>query len=91
MTTVAAVVFMLTSISLSMITSPKTGGKSILETGQQERAKPVEKAPAAQPPSHIPTREEINREMEDRRKKEQNPPTGNQKEPPAAAKPSESK
>ncbi len=64
MTTVAAVVFMLTSIGLSMISTPEAGDKSILETGQQEIAQPVEEAPEAEPPAYMPTREEINRELE---------------------------
>jgi preprotein translocase subunit SecG len=65
MTTVAAVVFMLTSLGLSMISSPEVADKSILETGQQEIAQPVEEAPKAEPPAHMPTRDEINRQLEE--------------------------
>jgi preprotein translocase subunit SecG len=64
MTTIAAVIFMLTSLGLSMISSPEVSEKSILETGQQEIAQPVEEAPEAEPPAHIPKRDEINRELE---------------------------
>ena len=44
MTTVAAVIFMLTSISLSMMTThANTGGKSILETTKEQTAQAGEK------------------------------------------------
>src|SRR5512144_1634407 len=47
MTTVAAIVFMLTSIGLSMITTTRSEGKSVLETTKQRNAAPVKKAPAS--------------------------------------------
>ncbi len=68
MTTVAAVIFMVTSIVLSMITAPTTESKSILETGKQT-AQPVnrEKAPS-QPPVTAPTPEQINKRIEELQK-----------------------
>src|SRR5512139_2567990 len=45
MTTIAAVVFMITSIALSMITFKKEATKSILETTRQQATQPVKKAP----------------------------------------------
>jgi len=93
MTTIAAVVFMLTSIGLSMIETPKTGNKSILETDQQEISEPAEKSPATQPVPSIPTKEEINRNLEALEKGEQTPqaaPAAKQEEQPAP-KPAESK
>jgi len=62
MTTVAAVVFMVTSIALSMI-AVKSESKSILEGKQQQSAQPAEKETAA-PPVAVPTREQILREQE---------------------------
>jgi|WetSurSiteA1Bulk_404760.scaffolds.fasta_scaffold18741_1 preprotein translocase subunit SecG len=64
MTTVAAVVFMLTSIGLSMIHT-KTESKSVLETTQQKEAQPAKKAPAAQPAAAVPTPEQIKRRVEE--------------------------
>ena len=87
MTTISAIIFMMTSIGLSMITSPKAETKSILETGKQEVTEPAEKKPAAKPPSHIPTREEINRNLEQLEKSgqaPQNAPAADQEKPPAA-------
>jgi preprotein translocase subunit SecG len=63
MTTVAAVIFMITSVSLSMISSTRSETKSILETTGKQTSKPAEKKPAAQPgtPKAIPTQEDIKR------------------------------
>jgi preprotein translocase subunit SecG len=90
MTTVAAIIFMLTSIGLSMISTPKASNKSVLETGQQEAAAPAEKAPATQPPPAIPTREEIGKELEKLDKEAQEPqaaPTTGQEGQPASSPP----
>ena len=71
MTTIAAVVFMLTSLWLSMI-STKTEVKSILETGKSTSA-PVRKAPASNAaPVAAPTREQIQRRVEELQKQKQN-------------------
>ncbi len=63
MTTVAAVVFMLTSISLALISTrtTATGSKSILETTKGQTSAPV-RSDVKLPP--VPTREQIQREQE---------------------------
>jgi preprotein translocase subunit SecG len=63
MTTIAAVVFMITSISLSMVSTKKEASKSILETTTQESAQPAKKEPAA-PPVAVPSREQMRRDQE---------------------------
>jgi preprotein translocase subunit SecG len=65
MTTGAAIVFMLTSISLSMMTTrASTGSKSILETQKgQTSKKPAKKESTAKLPT-IPTREQIQKAQE---------------------------
>jgi preprotein translocase subunit SecG len=68
MTTVAAIIFMVTSIALSMITTTRREAKSILETTKQEAAKPAEKAPAKQPPAAAPTPEQIKKQIEELQK-----------------------
>jgi preprotein translocase subunit SecG len=69
MTTVAAVIFMLTSISLSMITT-RTETKSILETTGKKSAVPVNKAPSSTgTPVAMPTPEQINKRVEELQKK----------------------
>lgn len=66
MTTAAAIVFMLTSIGLTLIsTNTRTEAKSILETGKQEAAQPEQKAPAAQPAAVVPTPEQIQKKVEE--------------------------
>jgi preprotein translocase subunit SecG len=63
MTTIAAVVFMLTSISLSLVsTGASTGSKSILETTKGGTPKPV-RSNVKLPP--VPTREQIQRAQEE--------------------------
>jgi preprotein translocase subunit SecG len=64
MTTVAAIVFMLTSMGLGMI-STKTEQKSVLETSK-EATQPAKKAPAAQQPV-LPalTPEQIKKKVEE--------------------------
>ncbi len=62
MTTVSAIVFMITSITLAMIsTRTTTESKSILETTKSQTAKPA-KSDAKLPP--VPTREQILRAQE---------------------------
>jgi preprotein translocase subunit SecG len=63
MTTIAAIVFMMTSLSLALMSSARTntGSKSILETTKGEAAKP-EKSDVKLPP--VPTREQIQRAQE---------------------------
>jgi preprotein translocase subunit SecG len=71
MTTVAAVVFMLTSISLSMITT-RTETKSILETTGKQSTAPAKKAPSSTgAPVAMPTPEQINKRVEELQKKNQ--------------------
>jgi preprotein translocase subunit SecG len=63
MTTVAAIIFMITSFSLSMITV-KRESKSILETTTKQQAtQPVKKAPAGKPVA-IPSQEQIRQAQE---------------------------
>ena len=84
MTTIAAVVFMLTSIGLSMMSSKKIESKSVLETTkQQETQKDTKKgsSPAAAPAA-TPTREQIQRRVEELQKqKQQAAPAPAQKQP----------
>ncbi len=64
LTTAAAVVFMLTSITLTMIsTKREAASKSILETTTQESAQPAKAAPGAAPIA-VPSREQLRREQE---------------------------
>jgi preprotein translocase subunit SecG len=72
MTTIAAVIFMLTSIGLSMIptTSAKAANKSLLDTSR-ERQQPAKKAPAVQQPVvPAPTPEQIQQKVEEVQKSE---------------------
>ncbi len=63
MTTVSAIIFMLTSFSLSLITV-KRESKSILETGaKQQTTQPVKKAPTGKPVA-MPSQEQIMKEQE---------------------------
>lgn len=64
MTTVAAIVFMLTSVSLSLMTTrASTGSKSILETKKGQTSKPGKKeSPVNLAP--VPTREQIQKIQE---------------------------
>jgi preprotein translocase subunit SecG len=63
MTTIAAVVFMITSVTLSMISTKREASKSILENTKQESAQPAKKAPAAAPIA-IPSKEQMRRDQE---------------------------
>jgi hypothetical protein len=67
MTTVAAVLFMLTSISLSMISRQTTeSGQSVLETTTQPaEAEPAAEKPASQTDQAIPTPEQIRKIQEE--------------------------
>jgi len=93
MTTIAAIVFMLTSMSLTIVpTTVQTEGKSVLETTKGKTAAPVKKAPASQPLAPMPTPEEIKRKVEELEAAGQRQGATTQspeKEP--AAKPAESK
>ncbi len=70
MTTVAAVIFMVTSISLSTITR-KVESKSILDTRPVKARTAAPKAPVAQPPVQPPTKEQIAKQLEEAEKKQQ--------------------
>jgi preprotein translocase subunit SecG len=71
MTTMAAIIFMLTSVGLSMITI-KSETKSILENKKQSATKPAKKAPAAKLPSTPrETSEQIQKRLEELQKKQQ--------------------
>jgi hypothetical protein len=65
MTTIAAVVFMMTSIALSMISTPKTVVKSIMDTEESKTLTPAEKATSDRPPASVPTPEEIRKKVEE--------------------------
>jgi preprotein translocase subunit SecG len=72
MTTIAAIVFMLTSVGLSMIpnTGSKAGNKSILE-GSRETPQRTKKAPAVQQPAvPTPTPEQIQKQVDELNKSE---------------------
>jgi preprotein translocase subunit SecG len=89
MTTVAAIIFMLTSFGLSMI-STRTERKSVLETGgQQQTTTPARRVPAAQTPAApMPTPEQIQKRVEELEKsKQQDSPANNpgQQQKPAPA------
>ena len=72
MTTVAAIIFMLTSFSLSIITV-KRESKSILETTTKQQAtQPSKKAPAGKPVA-VPSQEQILREQEKAEAARKNP------------------
>jgi preprotein translocase subunit SecG len=85
MTTIAAVVFMMTSIALSMIphAANKTEGKSVLETTKGKSTQPEKKAPAAQ---HLPpmTKGQVDKAVEEETKKQQTARAPNQQKPPAS-------
>ncbi len=91
MTTVAAVVFMITSIALSSMVTQREGAKSILET-TTGAAKTPAKAPAAkpQPQAPAPTPEQIRqRQMEIEKKAQPAAPAqapANPSTPPPAGK-----
>ena len=70
MTTFAAIVFMVTSIGLSMI-STKTEAKSVLETTKQQNAKPVKKPASTAAPITAPTPEQIKQRVEELEKQKQ--------------------
>ena len=89
MTTVAAVIFMLTSIGLSMI-STRTERKSVLETGgrQQQTTLPAKRVPASQKPAApVLTPEQIQKRVEELEKSKQQaaPPTNPAQQQPAPA------
>lgn len=69
MTTIAAVVFMITSVSLSMMSSSSPAGesKSILETTGGDAARPADGKPAAAPKSQepAPTPDQIRKMQEE--------------------------
>lgn len=74
MTTVSAIIFMLTSIALSMI-SVQTESKSVLET-TKGTPRPAAKAPAAQPVPPAPTPQQIlqiQEELEAKQKQQATP------------------
>ena len=67
-TTIAAIIFMITSVSLSMISSTRAEAKSILETTTgKQTSKSAEKKPATKPGTTqaTPTQEDIKRIQEE--------------------------
>ena len=65
MTTIAAVVFMVTSITLSMISTPIRESKSVMDTEELETSTPAETAPSDRPSPSVPTPEEIRKKVEE--------------------------
>jgi preprotein translocase subunit SecG len=67
MTTIAAIIFMVTSIGLSKITTTTTKkeSKSILETNKQQTEPAQKKASSTRPPVAAPTREQIKKKIEE--------------------------
>ncbi len=85
MTTVAAVLFMLTSISLSMISRQTESGQSVLETTEQPaEVEPAAEKPATQTDQAIPTPEQIRKIQEEYEAQQ-----GEQQEAPATESPAE--
>jgi preprotein translocase subunit SecG len=87
MTTVAAIIFMLTSLGLSMI-SIKTERKSVLETTGAQRSAPARKAPAAKKPAApVLTPDQIQKRVEELEKSKQQASPANpaQEQKPAPA------
>ena len=83
MTTAAAVVFMITCLSLSII-GDKRESKSVLDT-TKGKAAPTQKAPAAgKPAQQAPTPEQIRKEQEAIEARFKQTPTGAPAAPPAA-------
>ncbi len=82
MTTAAAVVFMITCLSLSMI-GDKRESKSVLDT-TKAKAAPAQKAPAAAKPQQAPTPEQIKKIQEEIEARQKQAPTGAPAAPPAA-------
>jgi|WetSurMetagenome_2_1015567.scaffolds.fasta_scaffold310360_1 preprotein translocase subunit SecG len=87
MTTLAAIIFMLTSVGLSMLrTYPKAESKSVFETSGQG-AQPVKTAPSTRMPAvPAPTPEQIRKQVEEAQKaaaakKQQTPPAPKLEEP----------
>jgi len=91
MTTVAAVVFMITSVSLSMMSSSETsaGGKSILEKTGTEAAEPADRKPEAAPKSQepVPTPDQIRKMQEEIQSRQK--PGGAETTPAPAGQPAE--
>jgi preprotein translocase subunit SecG len=87
MTTVAAIIFMLTSLGLSMI-SIKTERKSVLETTGAQKSAPARKAPAAKKPAApVLTPDQIQKRVEELEKSKQQASPANpaQEQKPAPA------
>jgi len=79
MTTIAAVVFMLTSIGLSLMSTQKSAARSVLETTKQETTQPAKKAPApAGAPAATPTPEQIRQRVEELQRSNQQAPAPQQ-------------
>lgn len=77
MTTVAAIIFMLTSISLSMMGERKLDNKSILDTTGKPSAPAQEQKPETDAaPGYIPTPEQINEQIRQIQEQQQNVPAG---------------
>jgi preprotein translocase subunit SecG len=83
MTAGSAIIFMLTSISLAMITT-RTETKSILETTGKQSAVPAKKASSSTAaPVATPTPEQISKQIEELQKKNQAAPAPVQQPAPA--------
>jgi len=86
MTTIAAVVFMLTSIGLSMISIRTEERKSVLETTGSKQTSAPAKAPAAQKPAApVPTPDQIQKRVEEFEKSKQQAPKSPAQQQPAPA------
>jgi len=83
MTTIAAVVFMLTSIGLSMMSSTRAeSSKSVLDTTKQQQTQKANKGSSPTgAPAAAPTREQIQRRVEELQRKQQAAPAPAQKQP----------
>jgi preprotein translocase subunit SecG len=82
LTTISAVIFMITCLSLSVIGS-KRASRSVLDTTTGTTV-PASKAPAVEPPAKAPTREEIKKMQDEIEAKQKAQPPDASKSPAAA-------
>jgi preprotein translocase subunit SecG len=82
MTTVAAVLFMMTSLSLALM-GGKPESRSIMETGGSSKPAPSSKAPAVQP-APAPTPDQIRQMQEEIEKKQAQQPGSTATKPPSS-------
>ena len=75
LTTAAAVLFMITCMSLSLI-GEKREAKSVLDSSRTTKAAPVQKAPSTSKPAPAPTPDQIKKIQEEIEAKQKQAPAG---------------